>query len=259
MDNKSHLPWWAITILLAFIGGVIGLIYSQLANDGWFVPWHKVGTLPEKPLRFLPFERNPEEENADFLIELFSGKIYQYRSEEKVWYEWLNPEPFPDDIITEPCHKSSEFFFGLPGKVSQCTYLKELGGMDSFELTYYVVLNDRSVWTRLMKPSQAWVGICGWYELAGICVGWLAIVAYRRRPRLASMGVKTGYILVSVCLIAALLVLFGLVSPAAGGFLFRLFLIFPVYFFSPLMCLIIILAMLIGGVIIYWMKFRKVL
>ena len=255
MAKKGRLPWWMITILLAILGGVSGFIYSQMDRAGWFIRWQRIGTLPEKPRQFLGFKNYSWNFKADFLIELASGNIYQYNSGGDVWYEWQAAEPYPDyvrDLIAHDCalvHST-----GLPGKVSLCKYLEWDHGAG--RQTYYVVLEDQSVWTRLVQPGWASAGICGWYELAGICVGWLAILVYRRRPLKANWGLKTGYLLLGVFLTAALIGLFMAVSPTAISFEFAV-LFAGLANLTPALCFIIIAAMPVSAVVIFWLRHKK--
>lgn len=224
MDGKFHLPGWGITILLAILGGILGAVDSGLNSAGWLARWQKIGVLPERAVHFEAIELGAwSQREADLDIQMVSGRIFQYKASERSWYELAGYEPGSGKINLNGCESQYNSpkgaFSRLPARVVICGYFNWKAEASS-DTSYYVVLEDNTVWMWLQKADPIGsMGLLGWDELTAIGVGWLVIGGFRIIPDESSRWAKFGYGLLVLGIAAAVLWLFRVLAPTVNGIL----------------------------------------
>ncbi len=224
MDGKFHLPWWGITILLAILGGGISLVNSGLGEAGYLAHWKKLGTLPERAVRIVAFDiKDWTARQADIAIQTDSGRIFQYQVGENSWVELIGFKPVSENIGLSYCADEQFLptgaFKKLPASYSICGFKRWAWEIAS-STSYYVVLEDNTVWTWYSQSGPTGVGFSGWDELTAICVGWLIIGGFRIIPEEYSRRTKLGFTLVILCIAAVVFWLFRVAAPLANGLAF---------------------------------------
>jgi len=236
LNEKYQLPWWMITILLAILGGIAGFAYAKLFDAGYLARWQRIGTLPEKPAQILAFRPvSWERRTADIIIEMSSGRIYQYKSSERSWVELAGFESSSGDITLRECNFERDArrgaFSRLPGEISICGHFDWT--WEWFRnSSYYAILEDHSVWYWYAESNLARsTSYLGWDSLTAVGVGWLIIWLVRLRPRQANKWTLAGYTLFSICMAGFLFWLFRITAPFTSGFTTTVLMI-------PLCCLL---------------------
>jgi hypothetical protein len=114
-----------LPLLLAIVGGALGLLLAFASYSGWFVDWKKIVVPPEKAVKLLASS------STKVWVQTSSGNIYFNPSSEDCTNDcWGKVASVPAEIPLEPGVRERKtetcvtqpLFLGAVNRISECRY-----------------------------------------------------------------------------------------------------------------------------------------
>jgi len=189
----KRIDWMSVvlSVVMAVAVGSLGFLIAgwvvRQQVKGTLATWHSLGTTPEQPVSFVGLHPHVNGgRDADVYVETATGAVYRYAccsQRQAAWHEtkvtdelWpgLCDRDDPGEIIPHPA------LARLPAKVIACAEI--LWEKNRNDVSYFVLLEDRSVWWWREYVS---LGTVVAWLLVGSGVGaslgtWLAVLLKRQ-------------------------------------------------------------------------------